>query len=58
MMRSNASKDSSRSFQMSSEISFLISVRKTLLTSDQTVDVTPKIFFVLELNGPEVRRPN
>ena len=46
MMRSNGSKDSSRGFQGSSEISFLISVRKALPTSGQTVDVTPKIFFV------------
>ena len=40
MMRSKASKDSSRSFQTSSEISFLISARKSLLTSGQTFDVT------------------
>ena len=39
-------KDSSRGFQVSSEISFLISARKTLPTSGQTIDVTfePKIF--------------
>ena len=51
MMRSKASKDSSRGFQVSSEISFLISVRKTLPTSGQTVDLTSKIFSFLELNG-------
>ena len=51
MIRSKASKDSSRGFQVSSEISFLISVQKTLPTFDQTVDVTPKNFFVWELNG-------
>ena len=46
MMRSNASKDSSRDFQVSSEISFLISARKAFPTSGQTIDVTfdPKIF--------------
>jgi len=46
MMQSKASKDSSRSFQASSEISYLISARKTLPTSGQTIDVTfePKIF--------------
>ena len=46
MMRSNASKDSSRGFQASSEISFLISTQKALPTSDQTIDVTfeSKIF--------------
>ena len=46
MMRSKASKDSSRGFQVSSEISFLISVRKTLPTSGQTlnIDVTTKNF--------------
>jgi len=44
MTRSKASKDSSRGFQMSSEISFVISIRKTLSTSGQTVDVTSKIF--------------
>ena len=44
MMRSKASKNSSRGFQVSSEISFLISVRKILPTSGQTVDVTPKKF--------------
>jgi len=46
MMRSKASKDSSRGFQVSSEISFLISVRKTLPTSGQTIDVTSKNFHV------------
>jgi len=45
MMRSNASKDSSRGFQVSSEISFLISVRKVLQTSGETVDVTPNKFW-------------
>jgi len=43
-MQSKASKDSSRGFQVCSEISFLISVRKIILTSDQTVDLTTKIF--------------
>ena len=52
MIRSKASKDSSRGFQISFEISFLISVRKTLSTSGQIVDVTLIIFFVWELNGP------
>ena len=51
MMQSKASKDSSRGFQVSSEISFLISVRKTLPTSGQTVDLTSKFFSFLELNG-------
>ena len=37
---------------MSSEISFLISVRKVLPTSDQIVDLTTKIFLVWELNAP------
>ena len=36
----------SRGFQVSSEISFLISVRKTLPTSSQTIDVTSKNFRV------------
>ena len=44
IMRSNASKDSSHSFQVSSEISFLITVRKTLPISGQTVDLTSKNF--------------
>ena len=44
MMRSKASKDSSRGFQVSSEISFLISVRKTLSTSGQSFDLTSKNF--------------
>ena len=46
MMRSNASTDSSRGFQVSSEISFLISIRKVFPTSGQKIDVTfkPKIF--------------
>ena len=35
MMRSKASKDSSCGFQVSSKISFLISVRKVLPTSGQ-----------------------
>ena len=51
-MRSKASKDSSRGFHVSSEISFLISVRKTLLTFDQSVDVTLKKNLVWELNSP------
>jgi len=37
MMRSKASKDSSRGFQVSSEINFLISVRKAHPTSGQTL---------------------
>ena len=50
IMRSKSSKDSSRGFQVSSEISFLISVRKTLPTSGQTVNVTSKIFqFMIKL---------
>ena len=44
MIRSKASKDSSRGFQVSSEISFLISVRKTLPTSGQSADVHAKFF--------------
>ena len=46
MMRSKISKKSSRDFQVSSEISFLISVWKIFPTSDQIIDVTfkPKIF--------------
>ena len=44
MMRSKVSKDSSRGFHMSSEISFLINVQKILLTSDQTIDLTSKNF--------------
>ena len=46
MTRSKTSKDSFRGFQVSSEISFLISARKALPTSGQTIDVTfePKIF--------------
>ena len=39
-MRSKTSKDSSRSFQASSEISFSISLRKSLPISDQIFDVT------------------
>ena len=50
MMRSKASKDSSRGFQVSSEISFLISVRKTLPTSGQTLTWHPKIFWFGHLN--------
>jgi len=46
MMRSKASKDSSRGFQVSSEINFLISVRKILPTSGQSADVARKIFCV------------
>ena len=46
MMRLKASKNSSRGFQVSSEINFLISVRKTLPTSGQTVDVTHKFFYL------------
>ena len=46
MMRSNTSKDSSRGFQVSSEISFLISARKTLPISGQTIDVTSKKFLL------------
>ena len=44
IIRSNALKDSSRGFYMNSEISFLISVRKTFLISDQIFDVTLKNF--------------
>ena len=43
MMRSKASKDSSRGFQTNSEITFLINARKTLPTSGQTVDVIFKL---------------
>ena len=52
MMRSKASKDSSRGFQVSSKISFLINVRKVFPTSGQTVNVTLKKILVWELNGP------
>ena len=52
MTRSKASKDSSRGFQVSSEISFLISVRKVLPTSGQSADLTSKIFWMGELNAP------
>jgi hypothetical protein len=45
MMRLKASKDSSRGFQVSSEISFLISIRKALTTLGQTPDLTCKKFF-------------
>jgi len=46
MTQSKASKDSSRGFQVSSEISFSISARKALPTSGQIIDVIfdPKIF--------------
>ena len=57
MMRLKTSKDSSRGFQVSSEISFLISVRKTLPTFNQTVDVTPKKNFVWELKSSLLNRP-
>ena len=55
MMRSKASKDSSRGFQVSSEISFLISVRKAHPISGQTADLTSKIFCQRELNAPVVK---
>jgi hypothetical protein len=42
MTRSKASKDLSRGFQVSSEISFLISVRKVLPTSGQSADLTDR----------------
>jgi len=52
MMRSNTSKDSSRGFQVNSEISFLISARKTILTSSgQTLTRHPIFFCVWKLNG-------
>ena len=54
MMRSKASKDSSRGFQVSSEISFLISIRKALPTSGQTIDVTSKIFHLWNKTGSDV----
>ena len=46
MMRSKASKNSSRGFQASSEINFLLSARKSLSTSSQIFDVifVPKNF--------------
>ena len=40
MMRPKALKDSFRGFQATFEISFLISARKILPTSGQTIDVT------------------
>ena len=54
MMRSKASKDSSRGFQVNSEISFLINIRKILQTSGQTFDVIleSKIFIK---NTPDFR---
>ena len=51
MMRSKASQDSSRGFQVSSEISFLISVRKALPTSRQMVDLTSKNFHFEKMFG-------
>ena len=57
MMQSKASKYLSRGFQVSSEISFLISVRKVLPTSGQNVDLTTKIFLVWELNAPSLMMP-
>ena len=42
MMRSKTSKDLSRGFHVSSEISFLISVRKILPTFGETIDLTKK----------------
>ena len=44
MMRSKASKDSTHGFQVSSEISFLISIRKILPTSSQTLMWHPNFF--------------
>ena len=54
MMRSKASKDSSRGFQVNSEISFLINIRKILPISGQTFDVIleSKIFIK---NTPDFR---
>jgi len=49
MTRSKTSKDSFRGFQMSSEISFLISIRKTFPTSGWC-DIQK--ILVWELNGP------
>ena len=51
MMRSKASKDSSRGFQESSEISFLISAQNALPTSGQTLMRHTNFFSVRELNG-------
>ena len=51
MLRSKALKDSSRGFQVSSEISFLISVRKTLPTSGHKSRFDIQKFLFLELNG-------
>ena len=51
MTRSNASKDSSRGFQVSSEISFSISARKILPTSGQTIDVICDQKFSLTLTN-------
>ena len=49
MMRSKTSKDSSRGFQVNSEISFLISDRKIILTSSgQTLTRHPIFFLCLE----------
>ena len=52
MMRSKTSKDSSRGFQVSSEINFLISVRKALSISGQTIDgfqVSSEISFLISV---------
>ena len=46
MMWSKASKDSSRGFQVSSEINFLISVRKAFPTSGQTLTWHKKISYL------------
>ena len=52
MMQSKASKDLSRGFQTSSEINFLISARKALPTSSQTIDVTFESKILWELGWP------
>ena len=52
MMQSKTSKDSSRGFPVSSEINFLISIRKTLPTLVKQLIWHPKIF-ILETKQPQ-----
>ena len=52
MMRSKASKDSSRGFQTNSEITFLINAQKILPMSGQTVDVIFELKIFTNLTPP------
>ena len=56
MMRLKALKDSSRGFEVSSEISFLINVQKTLPISGQIINVTSKKNY-LQLNEWKTANP-